>query len=207
VIFVDEPNTYRCVFQSRKPNSEKFQDWVFEEVLPTIRQTGKYSIHSRDNRIIQIAANISMRVIPSDRHEFLVTTKEFARAIDVPENNIRSNKSRRNFKEDVHFIDNFRVYDDETKLEVCCTVWTKKGVIGHAGFFRTGYGKELRAWAINQGEAVLLPAGNPVKRRHNRITNERMIDILASVSRVPDNELRAEIINKLMGGYPEGGAL
>ena len=42
-IFVDEPNLYRCIFQSRKPEAEKFQDWVTEEVLPEIRKTGSYT--------------------------------------------------------------------------------------------------------------------------------------------------------------------
>ena len=39
--FIDEPNLYRCVFQSRKAEAEKFQDWVFEEVLPTIRAAAR----------------------------------------------------------------------------------------------------------------------------------------------------------------------
>lgn len=36
--FIDEPNLYRCIFQSRKEEAELFQDWVCEEVLPAIRQ-------------------------------------------------------------------------------------------------------------------------------------------------------------------------
>lgn len=40
--FIDEPNLYRCIFQSRKEEAELFQDWVCEEVLPAIRQTGGY---------------------------------------------------------------------------------------------------------------------------------------------------------------------
>lgn len=42
MIFIDEPNLYRCIFQSRKPTAEKFQDWVTSEVLPAIRRTGGY---------------------------------------------------------------------------------------------------------------------------------------------------------------------
>ena len=42
MLFIDEPNLYRCIFQSRKPEAEKFQDWVTEEVLPEIRKTGSY---------------------------------------------------------------------------------------------------------------------------------------------------------------------
>ena len=42
MIFIDEPNLYRCIFQSRKSEAEKFQAWVTEEVLPEIRKTGGY---------------------------------------------------------------------------------------------------------------------------------------------------------------------
>ena len=44
MIFVDESNLYRCIFQSRKSEAEKFQDWVTEEILPEIRKTGSYSL-------------------------------------------------------------------------------------------------------------------------------------------------------------------
>lgn len=32
--FVNESNLYKTIFQSRKPDAEKFQDWVCEDVLP-----------------------------------------------------------------------------------------------------------------------------------------------------------------------------
>lgn len=40
--FINEPNLYKVIFQSRKEEAEQFQDWVYEEVLPQIRKTGKY---------------------------------------------------------------------------------------------------------------------------------------------------------------------
>lgn len=40
--FVNEPNLYRVIFRSDKPQAKAFQDWVFEEVLPSIRKTGGY---------------------------------------------------------------------------------------------------------------------------------------------------------------------
>jgi prophage antirepressor-like protein len=42
--FVDEANLYRCIFQSRKPEAEQFQDWVCSEILPAIRRTGGYMV-------------------------------------------------------------------------------------------------------------------------------------------------------------------
>lgn len=44
VLFINEPNLYRLIFKSRKENAKAFQDWIFEEVIPSIRKTGKYSI-------------------------------------------------------------------------------------------------------------------------------------------------------------------
>jgi prophage antirepressor-like protein len=39
---VNEPGLYRLVFQSRKPEAERFKTWIFNEVLPQIRKTGSY---------------------------------------------------------------------------------------------------------------------------------------------------------------------
>lgn len=41
-VFINEPNLYKVIFQSRKPEAEKFTDWVTGEVLPSIRKTGGY---------------------------------------------------------------------------------------------------------------------------------------------------------------------
>lgn len=42
--FVNEPNLYRCIFKSRKKEAEQFQDWIFEEVIPSIRKNGEYNL-------------------------------------------------------------------------------------------------------------------------------------------------------------------
>lgn len=38
----NEPNLYRLIFRSDKPEAKAFQDKVFNEVLPSIRKTGQY---------------------------------------------------------------------------------------------------------------------------------------------------------------------
>jgi hypothetical protein len=42
MLVVNEPGLYRLIFQSRKPEAERFKTWVFAEVLPRIRRTGNY---------------------------------------------------------------------------------------------------------------------------------------------------------------------
>lgn len=42
VTMISESNLYKLVFQSRKPEAERFADWVTSEVLPAIRKHGAY---------------------------------------------------------------------------------------------------------------------------------------------------------------------
>lgn len=41
-LFINEPNLYKTIFQSRKESAERFTDWVTSEVLPSIRKNGGY---------------------------------------------------------------------------------------------------------------------------------------------------------------------
>lgn len=63
--FINESNLYKLVFQSRKPQAEKFSDWVTSEVLPTIRKHGAYMSSeviektlSDPDYLIQLATNL-----------------------------------------------------------------------------------------------------------------------------------------------------
>ena len=45
--YITEGNVYRLIARSKLPKAEKFEHWVFDEVLPTIRKTGSYSINQK----------------------------------------------------------------------------------------------------------------------------------------------------------------
>lgn len=40
--FITEPDVYRLIAHSKLPNAQRFEAWVFEEVLPAIRRHGGY---------------------------------------------------------------------------------------------------------------------------------------------------------------------
>ncbi len=40
--FIPEGDVYRLITHSKLPAAEKFENWVFDEVLPTIRKHGAY---------------------------------------------------------------------------------------------------------------------------------------------------------------------
>lgn len=44
VLILNEKGLYRLIMRSNKPEAERFQDWVFGEVLPQIRKTGQYQM-------------------------------------------------------------------------------------------------------------------------------------------------------------------
>lgn len=55
--FINEPNLYKLIFQSRKAEAERFANWVTSEVLPSIRKHGLYAKEELlDNPDIAIAA-------------------------------------------------------------------------------------------------------------------------------------------------------
>lgn len=43
LLYIDEPNLYKAIMQSRKKEAEIFADWIFYEVIPSIRKHGYYS--------------------------------------------------------------------------------------------------------------------------------------------------------------------
>lgn len=49
--FIPEGDVYRLISHSRLPSAEKFESWIFDEVLPTIRKTGGYV--SNENMFIE----------------------------------------------------------------------------------------------------------------------------------------------------------
>lgn len=91
--YIDEANLYRCIFQSRKAEAEKFQSWVFDDVLPQIRRTGGY-IPTRNIRtgealtegeLVEVANRIMARTIARNNlpADDCLTASEVARLLQV----------------------------------------------------------------------------------------------------------------------------
>lgn len=54
--FITEPDVYRLITHSKLPNAQRFEAWVFEEVLPSIRRTGGYVAAKPDESPEEIMA-------------------------------------------------------------------------------------------------------------------------------------------------------
>lgn len=56
LLYINESNLYKAIFQSRKKSAERFTEWVTAEVLPSIRKTGSYGIPKSTSGQIQLLA-------------------------------------------------------------------------------------------------------------------------------------------------------
>ncbi len=74
MLFVNEANLYRAIFQSRKPEAERFTDWVTEEVLPSIRRTGSYTAKPAMTPV-QLLANQAQLLVEQERRIAIVEDK------------------------------------------------------------------------------------------------------------------------------------
>ena len=50
---IGEPDLYRLIAHSKLPAAVEFERWIFEEVLPQIRKTGKYEVQKTPQTYIE----------------------------------------------------------------------------------------------------------------------------------------------------------
>ena len=62
--FLTELGVYKLIFKSREEEAERFQDWVTDEVLPSIRQTGSYTKEVNQCNIKEIVKETICQVVP-----------------------------------------------------------------------------------------------------------------------------------------------
>lgn len=68
--YINEPNLYRLIFRSNKPQAQAFADWVYSEVLPSIRKTGQYSVTDKPVIVAE-----HTRALPSGKKEIVLSEK------------------------------------------------------------------------------------------------------------------------------------
>lgn len=69
ITIINEPNLYRLIFRSNKPQAQAFADWVYEEVLPSIRKTGAYAVNG------EVSVREHTRALPSGKREIVLSEK------------------------------------------------------------------------------------------------------------------------------------
>lgn len=157
---------------------------------------------------LQVTAELAVNVIPNENYEYLMTTKEVAEGYGVTPQNIREHqRCNDDFIEGKHFIKGISISDTLGKnAQPHQVFWTKRGIVRLGFFIKSERAKLFRDWAeeliIKVDEQrdlfgeVVIPKALP-KRKHNRLTPTRMVEILADVAKIEDRNLRLSLIEKL----------
>lgn len=64
--FINEGDVYRLITHSKLPSAEKFESWVFDEVLPSLRKTGGYIVgenQMNEDELVAAAMNVLSKKI------------------------------------------------------------------------------------------------------------------------------------------------
>ena len=94
--FIDEPNLYRCIFQSRKAEAEQFQNWIFEEVLPSIRKNGGYiATTQEDTPELIMARALQVAQATITKHEQML--EQANERISIQDNQIQKLQPKADF--------------------------------------------------------------------------------------------------------------
>jgi len=163
---------------------------------------------------LTVMEDLSVTVIADLEHEYLMSTKEIAIGYGVSAYAIRQTKLRNNSEliEGKHFLSNVTIRHGASCGSSKSTMWTKRGIVRLGFFIKSERAKLFRDWAEEliikldeQRDLFNIPVTNvkqlPAKRKHNRLSPARMIDLLADVAMIEDKTLRERLRNKLVGGY------
>ncbi len=162
-----------------------------------------------------VTEGVTVNVLPNEQHEYLMTRTEVANGYGASKYSIL--QALHNHPDELiegkHYVLGGNILlPPSTKglIQPNSILFTKRGIVRLGFFIKSERAKLFRDWAeeliIRIDEeccrmAVTPPKQLPaVRRRHNRLTQERLVNILADVCRIEDKELRLSITDKLMGG-------
>lgn len=165
---------------------------------------------------ITVTEGLTVNVIPIKDYDYLMTTKEVANGYGVTQYAILKNKLAlaTELIEGKHYVTAITISNSELPKQLRCAhnavLWTKRGIVRLGFAMRSERAKLFRDWAeeliikIDEqtdlfGSVVKPFAQLPSKRKHNRLTQDRLVSILADVCKIENSQLRLSISNKLMG--------
>lgn len=117
-IFITEPQLYFVLMRSDKPKARPFRQWVINEVLPSIRKTGTYSIQqepppfsSVSGECVEVKFNNHLfTIILSDKHGFYISAKDTEKGYSLFKGAVR--KYLRTRKEFIYGVDYIKAGDE-----------------------------------------------------------------------------------------------
>lgn len=153
---------------------------------------------------LQVTDGLAVAIIQNQAYEFLMPVKDVAIGYGVSAGNIRNQMFRNQdeFSEGKHYVKGVSFSNTLSNIQPHAVYWTKAGVVRLGFFIKSERAKLFRDWAENlilQVTAPKLQLPAIQKRKHNRLTTDRLLDIMADICQIEDSELRNRLASKLKG--------
>lgn len=173
--YINEPNLYKTIFQSRKESAERFTDWVTSEVLPSIRKNGGYIAGQENMTDDELLANA-----------VLVAQKKIAerdKIIEQQRQKLEADKPKTIFADAVSASHTSILIGDLAKL-ICQNGYQ----IGQ---------KRLFQWMRDNG--YLIKSGSSYNMPTQRYVEQGLFEIKESNVLNPDGSVRITRTTKVTG--------
>lgn len=152
---------------------------------------------------LQVTNDLTVQIYTNPNFDFLMDTETVAHGYGVSIATINSHKHLHKSELIVgtHFTTASALENLKSEnIPHNKTFWTKQGIIRLGFFIKSERAKLFRDWA----ESVILNVTAPAvqlpqvtRRKHNRLTTSRMVEILADIAQIDDKNLRLSLISKL----------
>lgn len=163
-----------------------------------------------------VADNLTVTVEPNKEYEFLMTADEVSNGYGISKSTLRRHRMEHadELLEGKHYFTRVQKMNAGSESASCPPIkrvlWTKRGIVRLGFFIKSERAKLFRDWAedlviftteqaVKAEQLSIWP--EPEKRRHNRLTQERLVDLLADVAKIDDKELRLSLIDKLVNNH------
>ena len=77
-LYVSEPGFYKLIARSRLPAAKRFTDWVYENLLPTLRKYGKYTLKKElNNEMVELSNKINVLTKQNEIYKNELTKEKY----------------------------------------------------------------------------------------------------------------------------------
>lgn len=171
---INEAGLYKLVFTSRKPEAEKFTDWVAEKVLPSIRRHGIYATPQTIEAMLQDPDTMIKTL------QALKTEREQRQAL---EHQIKLDKPR------VLFSQAVEASEDSVLIRDLATTLKQNGIdVGQNRLF---------AWMRDKGYLIKSGANRNMPTQYSM--DRGWFEVQKRVIQVPDSEPKVKSTTKVTG--------
>lgn len=210
IALITESGLYALVMRSNKPEAKRFRKWVTSEVLPSIRKTGQYEIPELEPMVErpyvdplsiaekrEVMAGVTAYVLPNDKHGWIMTTQEVARAYKATEKAIQKRRTnhRELFEENTDYI--YAVIKNGQNHSIRTIFYTPSGFQKMGNSIQKSGLRSISKSHYTDLRALQVSTPSIREAKSTPQYSEDKAELIEFVVRIDDKEIRTQLFDKL----------